>query len=98
MYNGVGLTTARGSGTNGYIQRSLAFRSFRDDSYGRSSEDSKRKEASSSLDRKPDAGILEHERKRKVEVRCMELRMELEDKDLPEAEIEEKVVMLRKTL
>ena len=31
--------------------------------------------------RKPDAGILEHERKRKVEVRCLELRVELEDKE-----------------
>ena len=31
--------------------------------------------------REPDAGILEHERKRKVEVKCLELRLELEDKE-----------------
>jgi len=24
MYNGIGLTTARGSGTNGYVQRNVA--------------------------------------------------------------------------
>lgn len=30
--------------------------------------------------REPDQGILEHERKRKVEVKCLELRLELEDK------------------
>ena len=24
MYNGIGLTTARGSGTNGYVQRNLS--------------------------------------------------------------------------
>ena len=31
--------------------------------------------------REPDQGILEHERRRKVEVRCMELQVELEDKE-----------------
>lgn len=31
--------------------------------------------------REPDEGILEHERKRKVEVKCLELRLELEDKE-----------------
>lgn len=30
--------------------------------------------------RAPDAGILEHERKRRVEVKCFELREELEEK------------------
>ena len=25
MYNGIGLTTPRGSGTSGYVQRSLAY-------------------------------------------------------------------------
>lgn len=29
--------------------------------------------------REPDEGILEHERKRKVEVKCLELRLKLED-------------------
>lgn len=29
--------------------------------------------------RAPDAGILEHERKRQVEIKCMELRDKLED-------------------
>ena len=29
--------------------------------------------------REPDQGILEHERKRKVEVKCLELRLKLED-------------------
>lgn len=31
MYNGIGLQTARGSGTNGYVQRNLSFiKSFKD--------------------------------------------------------------------
>ena len=29
--------------------------------------------------REPDAEILEHERKRKVEVKCLELQLKLED-------------------
>ena len=29
--------------------------------------------------REPDAEILEHERKRKVEVKCLELQLQLED-------------------
>lgn len=31
--------------------------------------------------REPDEAILEHERLRKVEVKCLELRLELEDKE-----------------
>jgi serine/arginine repetitive matrix protein 2 len=31
--------------------------------------------------REPDKEILEHERKRKVEVKCLELQLELEDKE-----------------
>ena len=34
--------------------------------------------------REPDAAILEHERKRKVEIKCLELRLELEDKEYVE--------------
>lgn len=30
--------------------------------------------------REPDAAILEHEKKRKVEVKCLELQLELEEK------------------
>ena len=32
------------------------------------------------MHRQPDAGILDHEKKRRIEVRVMELRDELEDK------------------
>ena len=30
--------------------------------------------------REPDQAILEHEKKRKVEIKCLELQLELEDK------------------
>lgn len=48
--------------------------------------------------RQPDAGILEHERKRGVEVKCLELQMQLEDLELPEEEIENQVGALREKL
>ncbi|PSR73462.1 hypothetical protein PHLCEN_2v10754 [Hermanssonia centrifuga] len=48
--------------------------------------------------REPDAEILEHERKRKVEVKCLELQLELEDKGVEEDKIEEEVSALREKL
>ena len=41
--------------------------------------------------REPNLGILEHERKRKLEVKCLELEEVLEEQGLNEEEIEEKV-------
>ncbi|WFC98583.1 RNA-splicing factor [Malassezia yamatoensis] len=90
MYNGIGLQTARGSGTNGYVQRNLSNLKPREtpriqpESSGRSLE--------------PDPKILEHDRKRKVELECIKLRDELEDQNIPEEQIEAEVKKLRFTL
>ncbi len=68
MYNGIGLQTARGSGTNGYVQRNLGFvRQHKDRVDYRTEEQIQKAEAF--LRREPNAGILDHERKRKLEVR-----------------------------
>ncbi|CCA69107.1 hypothetical protein PIIN_03007 [Serendipita indica DSM 11827] len=48
--------------------------------------------------REPDKEILEHERKRKIEVACFELRVKLEDEEIPEDEIEKQVDALREKL
>ena len=97
MYNGIGLQTARGSGTNGYVQRNTAFiPKGRDDVKFKTEEDIKRLEASAN--REPNQGILDHERKRKLEVKCMELEEVLEEQGYTEAEIEEKVSAYRKML
>lgn len=75
MSSNVGLTTPRGSGTSGYVQRNLAHLKPRD--HG--------KPYSTDLDslkhrqRQPDKEILEHDRKREVEVKVFELRDRLED-------------------
>ena len=68
MYNGIGLQTARGSGTNGYVTRNLGFvRNSKDKIQYKTEEDIKRSEAF--LQKQPNQGILDHERKRKLEVR-----------------------------
>ena len=68
MYNGIGLSTVRGSGTNGYVQRNSAHISKgRQEEKFKTEEDIRRLDAQAN--REPNLGILEHERKRKLEVR-----------------------------
>lgn len=80
MYNGIGLDSVRGSGTNGYVQRNFSFvkkKQQQADAY-RTEEDIARLDQQ--LNKKPNDDILEHERKRQVESKCLELEMELEDR------------------
>jgi len=107
-YNGVGLQTARGSGTNGYVQRSLAnIRRKPQTPYSRDRDN----EQPRTKTRKANPEIMEHDRKREIEVRCLELQDKLEEQgydslsctfslrsSLEEDEIEEKVAKLRKKL
>ncbi|ORX78080.1 cwf21-domain-containing protein, partial [Basidiobolus meristosporus CBS 931.73] len=94
MYNGIGLSTPRGSGTNGFVVRNLS--ALRDRKEPFSKFDSQRDYKPST--RKPDQGILEHDRKRQIELKCFTLQTELEDEGLPEDEIEKKVSELRESL
>uniref|UniRef100_A0A5S6QT95 Cwf21 domain-containing protein n=1 Tax=Trichuris muris TaxID=70415 RepID=A0A5S6QT95_TRIMR len=97
MYNGIGLPTARGSGTNAYVQRNLAFIAVSTKKVGyRTEDDLQRSEAR--LNKKPNPEILEHERKRKVELKCLELRDLMEGQGYAEEEVEEKVSLYRKLL
>jgi serine/arginine repetitive matrix protein 2 len=80
MYNGIGLSTVRGSGTNGYVQKNFAHvrkRPKQNETYKTEEEIA---HLERQLNRKPNEEILEHERKRLVESKCMELQIELEDK------------------
>ncbi|TIA75321.1 hypothetical protein E3P91_00470 [Wallemia ichthyophaga] len=90
-YNGIGLHSARGSGTNGYIQRNLAYIKPRE-------QQSTYKEEISARGRSPDRSILEHDQKRKIELEIIQLQDELEDKGIPESEIESKCSELRHEL
>jgi len=75
MSDNVGLPTPRGSGTSGYIQRNRALLKPRD----RTAPYPKDTESLRHRQRQPDAEILEHDRKRQVEVKVFELRDRLED-------------------
>lgn len=96
MYNGIGLATVRGSGTNGYVTKNMAFVS--------ASRAAERKDRTEGFKRdipqpkQPDQDIIEHNRKRDVEVKVLRLRESLEDKGVDEAEIEAKTAELRKSL
>jgi len=81
MYNGIGLETARGSGTNGYVQRNLSFIRRHKDNIDYKSEEELRK-LDSQLVRGPNSEILDHERKRKVELKCMEMQELMEEQGL----------------
>ena len=75
-YNGIGLQTPRGSGTNGYVQRSLAnIRKKPQTPYSRDNDYDKPQTKA----RKPNPDIMEHDRKREIEVQCFELQDKLEE-------------------
>lgn len=98
MYNGIGLATARGSGTNGHVQRNLSFvRQGKKDNVKYKTEAELAK-AEAINNRPPNEEILEHEKKRKIEVKCLEFEEILEDQDYTPEEIAAKVQALREKL
>ena len=75
MADNVGLTTPRGSGTSGYVQKNRSLLRPRDKvaPYQKDFDHAKHRP------RQPDAEILEHEAKRDIEVKVFELRDKLEE-------------------
>uniref|UniRef100_A0A147BUE0 Putative pre-mrna-splicing factor cwc21 ixodes scapularis pre-mrna-splicing factor cwc21 n=1 Tax=Ixodes ricinus TaxID=34613 RepID=A0A147BUE0_IXORI len=97
MYNGIGLQTARGSGTNGYVQRNLSFvQRSKDKVNYKTEEDIQRLDAQ--MNRKANQEILDHERKRKLEIKCLELQEMMEEQGYNQEEIDSKVDELRQML
>lgn len=90
-YNGIGLTTPRGSGTNGYVQRNLSFIRRRTDY-------SQMQEFKPPPPKKPNKLILEHERKRRVEVKCLKYRETMKGQGVPTDEVEERVNAYREEM
>ncbi|KAI1144616.1 cwf21-domain-containing protein [Hypoxylon sp. FL0543] len=95
MSDNVGLSTPRGSGTSGYVQRNLAHLKPRDRAAPYSTKDL---DHLKHRQRQPDKEILEHDRKREVEVKVFELRDQLEDEGVDEDEIDKRCDVLRKEL
>lgn len=97
MYNGIGLATPRGSGTNGYVTRNLSFIRKHKDRVDYKSEEEIRK-LENSLIKTPNKDILDHERKRKIELKCMEMQELMEEQGYADDAIEKKVAVFRKVL
>ena len=104
MYNGIGLQTTRGSGTNGYVQTNKFFIKPRSTSGGGPPGRPHRPPLPDAADgggglggmRKPNKEILEHDRKRQVELKLLVLRDALEEQGYTDGEIEERVDEARK--
>lgn len=77
MSSNVGLSTPRGSGTSGYVQRNLSHLKPRD----AAAPYTKDRDLLQHRQRQPDKDILEHDRKREIEVKVFELRDKLEEEE-----------------
>lgn len=77
MSSNVGLTTPRGSGTSGYVQRNLSHLRPRDNfaPYPKDYDEMRHRQ------RKPDKDILNHDRLREIEVQVFDLRDKLEEEE-----------------
>ena len=76
MYNGVGVLTPRGTGTSGYVQTNkFNLRRAPVPKFGEGA-DGKQPHAA---DRKPNKEILEHNRRRQMEIKLLELQDALEE-------------------
>ncbi|KAI4120595.1 MAG: hypothetical protein LQ338_006896 [Usnochroma carphineum] len=92
MSSNVGLSTPRGSGTSGYVQRNLSNLHPRETFAPYPTSELKHRQ------RQPNAEILEHDRLRQIEVQVFELRDKLEDEGVDEEEIEAQTEGLRRKL
>lgn len=98
MYNGIGLQTPRGSGTNGYIQGNKFFIRHRTGRIAENTKGFEPNQGTAGVTRKPNKDILEHDRKRQIELKLVVLQDTLMDQGYTDAEIAEKLDEARKTL
>lgn len=88
MYNGIGLQTARGSGTNGYVQRNLSNIISKKRKIEYLSEKDRLKEKASFVNKPLNNDIAEHQRKRQIENKCLEYEERLKERGMKPDEIE----------
>lgn len=98
MYNGIGLQTARGSGTNGYVQTNKFFVRPKTGRVAENSRGFENDQGTASVTKKANKDILEHDRKRQIELKLVVLEDKLVDQGYTDAEIAEKLEEARDTL
>ena len=79
MYNGIGLQTVRGTGTSGYVQTNK-FNLNRRPTAKLNQSQSDPGKLEGPQQKLANEGILEHNRKREIEKKLLELEVELLDK------------------
>ena len=90
MYGNIGLQTAKGSGTSGYVQKSLAYINKRNYESGNYKEVLQKFKDNPALSkRKVNNEIIQHELKRKIESELYDLAESLKEQN--ETNIEEKI-------
>ncbi|KAJ1537948.1 RNA-splicing factor, partial [Nowakowskiella sp. JEL0078] len=86
------LTTARGSGTNGFVTQNLSLlRLSHTSNYARQKEQEQKEQQKSLLDRTISQDLLDHDRKRNIEISLLVLRDKLQEEGLDEEAIEERI-------
>ncbi|CAN0842175.1 Serine/arginine repetitive matrix protein 2 [Linum grandiflorum] len=98
MYNGIGLQTPRGSGTNGHIQTNKFFIRPRTDKVAHTSKGFGEDQGTGGITKKPNKDILEHDRKRQIQLKLVVLEDKLIDQGFTDAEIAEKLEEARGVL
>ena len=99
MYLGVGIPSAKGTGTNGFVERALGYlpKDYKPGSYGEFIRQMKSNPAP--IKRKINDEIILHEEKHKIEVDLYDLKEKyINEKKYTEKEIEEKINQERKRL
>lgn len=103
-YNGIGLQTPRGTATSGYVQKNVSSKAKKPGYYQQRKENEKQQVSKGKLlmekinKQQAKEEIVKHEKLRQIEVKCCELRDDLEDEDVDDKEIDKRVDELRKKL
>src|SRR5574343_450075 len=98
MYNGVGLTTPRGSGTSGYVQKNLAFVNKTTNRMKFQKELEHLKSNPPKPPKRPNNEILQHEQKRLIEIQLLKFSKKLKQEGHDQSEIDSKVKIAREYL
>lgn len=98
MYNGIGLFTPRGSGTSGYVQKSLAFVKPKQVIHNYKEVLEKFKENPAPIKKKANSEIIEHEVKHKIEVELFNYLDDLKSKGLEDSQVDNLVNKRREEL
>ena len=96
MYNGIGLQTPHGSGTNGYIQSNKFF--VRPNPVRVEGKGFEEGQGAGGVTKKANQDILEHDRKRQIELKLALLEDTLAEQGYTDNEILDKVEEARKVM